>query len=44
MKFHLTNVYRKLGVHNRTGAMRYAYQHGLISTVPELDPPDALSA
>jgi len=44
VKFHLTNVYRKLGVHNRTGAMRYAYQHGLISTVPELDPPDALSA
>ncbi len=27
-----------------TGAMRYAYQHGLISTVPELDPTDALSA
>ncbi len=44
VKFHLTNVYRKLGVHNRTGAMRYAYQHGLISTVAALDPPEALSA
>jgi DNA-binding NarL/FixJ family response regulator len=31
VKFHLTNVYRKLGVHNRTGAMRYAFEHGLIS-------------
>jgi DNA-binding NarL/FixJ family response regulator len=41
VKFHLTNVYRKLGVHNRTGAMRYAYEHDLISTAP---PSDALSA
>jgi len=30
VKFHLTNIYRKLGVHNRTGAVRYAFQHGLI--------------
>lgn len=30
VKFHLTNIYRKLGVHNRTGAMRYAYEHGLL--------------
>ena len=30
VKFHLTNIYRKLGVHNRTGAMRYAYEHGLV--------------
>jgi len=44
VKFHLTNVYRKLGVHNRTGAMRYAYQHGLIATAPTLDPSAALSA
>jgi DNA-binding NarL/FixJ family response regulator len=29
VKFHLTNVYRKLGVANRTEAARYAYQHGL---------------
>jgi DNA-binding NarL/FixJ family response regulator len=33
IKFHLTNIYRKLGVANRSGAVRYAYEHGL--TVPE---------
>ena len=38
VKFHLTNIYRKLGVHNRTAAIRYAYEHKLI------DPPrDATS-
>jgi len=31
VKFHLTNIYRKLDVHNRTGAMRYAYEHNLIA-------------
>ena len=30
VKFHLTNIYRKLGVDNRTEAVRYAYQHGLV--------------
>jgi DNA-binding NarL/FixJ family response regulator len=30
VKFHLTNIYRKLDVKNRTEASRYAYQHGLI--------------
>jgi DNA-binding NarL/FixJ family response regulator len=29
IKFHLTNIYRKLGVANRTGAVRYAIEHGL---------------
>jgi len=29
IKFHLTNVYRKLGVANRTEAARYAYRHAL---------------
>jgi len=31
VKFHLTNIYRKLGVSNRSGAVRYAYEHGLVS-------------
>ena len=30
VKFHLTNIYRKLGVANRTEAIRYAYEHGLV--------------
>jgi DNA-binding NarL/FixJ family response regulator len=30
VKFHLTNIYRKLGVSNRSGAVRYAYEHGLV--------------
>jgi DNA-binding NarL/FixJ family response regulator len=29
VKFHLTNIYRKLGVVNRTEAVRYAYTHGI---------------
>jgi NarL family two-component system response regulator LiaR len=29
IKFHLTNIYRKLGVANRSGAVRYALEHGL---------------
>jgi DNA-binding CsgD family transcriptional regulator len=29
VKFHLTNIYRKLGVSNRSGAVRYALEHGL---------------
>ena len=36
VKFHLTNIYRKLGVANRTEAARYAYQHGLAGS-PVLD-------
>jgi DNA-binding NarL/FixJ family response regulator len=30
VKFHLSNVYRKLGVPNRTAAARFAQEHGLI--------------
>jgi DNA-binding NarL/FixJ family response regulator len=30
VKFHLSNIYRKLGVGNRTEATRYAYRNGLI--------------
>ena len=30
VKFHVRNVYRKLGVSNRTEAARYAYHHGAV--------------
>ncbi|TMK80208.1 MAG: response regulator transcription factor [Actinobacteria bacterium] len=30
VKFHLSNIYRKLGVANRTEAARFAYEHGLV--------------
>jgi DNA-binding NarL/FixJ family response regulator len=36
VKFHLTNIYRKLGVSTRTEAIRHAYRHGLLET-PLLD-------
>ncbi len=39
VKFHLTNIYRKLGVHNRTSAMRYAYEHSLVA--PTIEGPRA---
>jgi DNA-binding NarL/FixJ family response regulator len=35
VKFHLTNIYRKLGVTNRTEAARYAFEQGLVE--PEAD-------
>lgn len=31
VKFHLTNIYRKLGVANRAGAVRYAFENGLVA-------------
>jgi DNA-binding NarL/FixJ family response regulator len=31
VKFHLGNIYRKLGVSNRTAAARWAYDQGLLS-------------
>jgi DNA-binding NarL/FixJ family response regulator len=31
VKFHLTNIYRKLGVTNRAGAVRYALDHDLVA-------------
>jgi DNA-binding NarL/FixJ family response regulator len=34
VKFHLTNIYRKLGVSNRTEAGRWAQAHGLLSPEP----------
>jgi DNA-binding NarL/FixJ family response regulator len=37
VKFHLTNIYRKLNVGSRTEAVRWAYQHGLLSLGAEGD-------
>ena len=34
VKFHLSNVYRKLGVSNRTEASHFAYVHGLLEPMP----------
>jgi DNA-binding NarL/FixJ family response regulator len=31
VKFHLTNIYRKLGVANRTEAARWAFTHGVVA-------------
>jgi DNA-binding NarL/FixJ family response regulator len=31
VKFHLTNIYRKLGVVNRAGAVRYALANGIVA-------------
>jgi DNA-binding NarL/FixJ family response regulator len=36
VKFHLNNVYRKLGVESRTAAVRFAYDHGLVDAEPAL--------
>lgn len=32
IKFHLTNIYRKIGVSNRAGAVRYALEHGIVAS------------
>jgi DNA-binding NarL/FixJ family response regulator len=32
VKFHLSNIYRKLGVANRTEAARFAYEHMLVES------------
>ena len=34
VKFHLTNIYRKLGVSNRSGAVRYAFENDLAPSGP----------
>ena len=35
VKFHLSNIYRKLGVANRTAAVRFAQEHSLIDPATE---------
>ena len=35
VKFHLSNIYRKLEVANRTEASRWAHIHGLLTTASE---------
>jgi DNA-binding NarL/FixJ family response regulator len=32
VKFHLSNIYRKLGISNRTQAARWGFQHALLAT------------
>ena len=41
VKFHLSNVYRKLGVRNRTQASHYAHISGLVAQ-PARPAPDAI--
>jgi DNA-binding NarL/FixJ family response regulator len=44
VKFHLSNIYRKLDVANRTEASRWAQVHGLLDTRPAHDLAPVLSA
>ena len=36
VKFHLNNVYRKLGVENRAAAVRWAFENGVVNGEPQL--------
>ena len=38
VKFHLTNIYRKLDVQSRTEAVHWAYRHGLLESSSEISP------
>jgi hypothetical protein len=41
VKFHLSNIYRKLNVANRTEASRWAQLHGILSDGPAQTSSDA---
>ena len=42
VKFHLSNIYRKLGLTNRTQAAHYAHLHGLVGS-PDPDPGSSIA-
>src|SRR5579862_9256266 len=42
VKFHLTNIYRKLGLSNRTAAARWAHESGLLIGAPVSSAPDTV--
>ena len=44
VKFHLSNIYRKLGLANRTEASHYAHMHGLLRSAPPAAQPMAVAA
>ena len=44
VKFHLSNIYRKLGVSNRTQASHFAYHHGLLEAPSRAVPHLAVAA
>ena len=38
IKYHLTHIYRKLGVKGRTGAVSYVFEHGLAGELEQASP------